>query len=71
MMTRLSVLVIAALLGSTSVFADELNNANKAIEAAKQKTKTNDSPYGDQSMPNTRLTYSNSMNLKILSRDML
>ena len=75
MMKRLSIItLIAAQLisfGCASAFADELNNANKAIEAAKQKTKASGSPYGDQSMPNTRLTYTDSMNLEVLGRGML
>lgn len=55
----------------TAPAAPEMNNANRAIEAAKAKTKASGSPYGEMSSPNTRQTYPSVMTLEILGRGML
>lgn len=66
-----SLIILLSLLvlnSSFSLQADELNPANQAIEAAKAKTRASGSPYGDQTLPNTRLTYPGALSIEFLGR---
>lgn len=72
MLRRLLVsLVVVSILGAGSVFANDANPANKAIDAAKAKTKASGSPYGAQSSPNTRMSFPGTVNLEVLGRGLM